>query len=82
MRLLTWNVQWCRGLDGVVDPARIAREARRLADPDVLCLQEVSVGFISLPGSHGENQVDACATTRVSRRRLRAEGEGHGHGSD
>jgi endonuclease/exonuclease/phosphatase family metal-dependent hydrolase len=25
----------------------------------VLCLQEVSVGFISLPGSHGENQVDA-----------------------
>ena len=59
MRLLTWNVQWCRGLDGVVDPARIAREARRLADPDVLCLQEISVGFISLPGSHGENQVDA-----------------------
>ena len=59
MRLLTWNVQWCRGVDGVVDPARIAREARRLADPDVFCLQEVSVGFISLPGSHGENQVDA-----------------------
>lgn len=59
MRLLTWNVQWCCGLDGVVDPARIAREARRLADPDVLCLQEISVGFISLPGSHGENQVDA-----------------------
>ena len=59
MRLLTWNVQWCRGLDGIVDPVRIAREARRLADPDVLCLQEVSVGFISLPGSHGENQVDA-----------------------
>jgi len=59
VRLLTWNVQWCRGIDGVVDPARIAREARRLADPDVLCLQEVSVGFISLPGSHGENQVDA-----------------------
>lgn len=59
MRLLTWNVQWCRGLDGIVDPARIAREARQLADPDILCLQEVSVGFISLPGSHGENQVDA-----------------------
>ena len=29
MRLLTWNVQWCRGIDGVVDPARIVREARR-----------------------------------------------------
>ena len=57
MRLLTWNVQWCRGLDGVVDPRRIVSEARRLADPDVLCLQEVSVGFADLPGSRGEDQV-------------------------
>src|SRR5690349_24771294 len=59
VRLLTWNVQWCRGVDGIVDPARIAREARRLADPDVLCLQEVSVGFADLPGSRGEDQVAA-----------------------
>lgn len=59
MRLLSWNVQWCRGIDGVVDPARIAREARRIADPDVLCLQEINVGFTDLPGSQGENQVDA-----------------------
>ena len=57
MRLLDWNVQWCRGLDGVVDPARIAREARRLADPDVLCLQEVSIGFADLPGSSGADQL-------------------------
>ena len=56
MRLLTWNVQWCRGIDGVVDPARIAREARRF-DPDVACFQEVSVGFTDLPGSRGEDQV-------------------------
>src|SRR5918911_383307 len=58
VRLLTWNVQWCRGLDGTVDPARIVREARRLADPDVLCLQEINVGFTDLPGSRGENQVE------------------------
>src|SRR5438067_2309957 len=58
MRLLTWNVQWCRGIDGVVDPARIAREARRLGDPDVVCLQEINVGFADLPGSRGENQVE------------------------
>ena len=61
MRLLSWNVQWCRGLDGVVDPARIVREARRLADPDMLCLQEVAVGFRDLPGSRGEDQVAALA---------------------
>jgi endonuclease/exonuclease/phosphatase family metal-dependent hydrolase len=58
LRLLSWNVQWCRGLDGVVDPARIVREARLLADPDVLCLQEVNAGF-ELPGSSGEDQVEA-----------------------
>lgn len=58
MRLLSWNVQWCRGLDGAVDPARIAREARRF-DPDVVCLQEVSVGFSELAGSRGEDQVAA-----------------------
>jgi endonuclease/exonuclease/phosphatase family metal-dependent hydrolase len=57
VRLLTWNVQWCRGVDGIVDPARIVREARRLADPDVLCLQEVNAGFADLPGSRGEDQV-------------------------
>jgi endonuclease/exonuclease/phosphatase family metal-dependent hydrolase len=59
VRLLTWNVQWCRGVDGKVDPARIAREARRLCDPDVICLQEISVGFTDLPGTSGEDQVAA-----------------------
>jgi len=52
VRLLSWNVQWCQGLDGTVDPSRIAGEARRIADPDVACFQEVSIGF------HGDNQVD------------------------
>jgi len=59
VRLITWNVQWCRGIDGTVDPARIAHEARRLADPDVLCLQEINVGFTDLAGANGENQVQA-----------------------
>jgi endonuclease/exonuclease/phosphatase family metal-dependent hydrolase len=58
MRLLCWNVQWCRGLDGVVDPARIAAEARRF-DADVICLQEVASNFPDLPGSKGEDQPHA-----------------------
>jgi endonuclease/exonuclease/phosphatase family metal-dependent hydrolase len=50
MRLASWSVQWCRGVDDRVDPARIAREAKRLADPDVVRLQEVAQGFAaSLP---------------------------------
>ena len=57
MRLLQWNIQWCRGTDGVVDPARIARVARELCDPDVCCFQEVAVNFPALAGSAGEDQV-------------------------
>lgn len=58
MRLLCWNVQWCRGLDGNVDPARIAAEARRV-DADVICLQEIAANFPELPGSRGEDQPHA-----------------------
>jgi len=56
MRLLQWNLQWCRGIDGVVDPARIARVARELGDPDICCFQEVAVNFPALAGSSGEDQ--------------------------
>ena len=45
MELITWNVQWCRGVDLVVDAARIVAQARRLADFDVLCLQEIADNF-------------------------------------
>ena len=58
MRLLSWNVQWCRGIDGRVDPARIAAEARRIAEPDVVCFQEIAAGFAELPGSAGEDQIE------------------------
>ncbi len=43
MKLLTWNTQWCRGLDGVVSAERIVTEARAMADFDMLCLQEIAV---------------------------------------
>ena len=58
MKLITWNVQWCRGVDGRVDPARIVRHAKAIADFDVLCLQEISNNYPDprLGASHGENQ--------------------------
>ncbi len=56
MQLLSWNIQWCRGVDGHVDPQRIARTIRVLADADVICLQEVARGFDTLAGSDGEDQ--------------------------
>ena len=63
MKLITWNVQWCRGVDTKVDPARIVKEARKLADFDVLCLQEIANNFPDprLAGSRGENQFAAIS---------------------
>lgn len=50
MKLVTWNTQWCRGLDDRVDVQRIVDGARALADFDVLCLQEIAQGFDTMPG--------------------------------
>ena len=55
MRLLSWNVQWCRGLDGNVDPGRIASQVQAMG-VDVACLQEIASNFPELPGSKGEDQ--------------------------
>ena len=60
MKLVTWNIQWCRGCDGIVDPQRIVDHALAFAggDIDVLCLQEVASNFAApaLKGSRGEDQ--------------------------
>lgn len=40
LRIMTYNVHGCRGMDGVFAPHRIARVIAR-EQPDVICLQEV-----------------------------------------
>ena len=52
MKLVTWNTQWCRGLDGTVSPQRIVEVARAMADFDVLCLQEIAQGYADMPGGY------------------------------
>ncbi len=61
MKIVSWNIQWARGCDGVVSTKRIADVVRSLGDPDVICLQEVASGFDSLPGLAGEDQVAQLA---------------------
>jgi endonuclease/exonuclease/phosphatase family metal-dependent hydrolase len=56
MKLLSWNIQWGRNAAGVVELAHTVREAKRLAEFDVLCLQEVTRGFGVLPGAPGDDQ--------------------------
>ncbi|MCP5191144.1 MAG: endonuclease/exonuclease/phosphatase family protein [Pseudomonadales bacterium] len=61
MLLLSWNIQWGRGLDGRVDLARITDTIRAMGDFDVICLQEVARNFPGLPGSAGEDQMALLA---------------------
>jgi endonuclease/exonuclease/phosphatase family metal-dependent hydrolase len=64
MKLITWNVQWCRGIDKRVDPARVVADAKRIADFDVLCLQEIADNYPDplLGGSRGEDQFALLAS--------------------
>ncbi|WP_218508833.1 endonuclease/exonuclease/phosphatase family protein [Variovorax sp. dw_308] len=61
MKLITWNTQWCRGLDGDVSPRRIVEGARAMADFDVLCLQEIAQGFDGMPGAPGDQPAELAA---------------------
>jgi endonuclease/exonuclease/phosphatase family metal-dependent hydrolase len=56
MKLITWNIQWGMGIDRRVDLARIVREARAMADFDVLCLQELSDNWPDLPSNDDADQ--------------------------
>jgi endonuclease/exonuclease/phosphatase family metal-dependent hydrolase len=56
MRVISWNIQWGRGVDGRVDLQRIVRTARALADFDVLCLQEVADNYPGLAAAGHANE--------------------------
>jgi len=56
MKLITWNIQFGVGIDGRNDLERIIVEAKRIADFDVLCLQEVADNFPELKANRGEDQ--------------------------
>lgn len=60
MNLITWNIQWGRGVDGRVDLGRIVRKAREIADFDVICMQEVADNFPA-PGLEDNDDRDQFA---------------------
>lgn len=60
--ILSWNIQYGLGVDGQVDLDRIAATCLALGDADILCLQEVSVGFGELAPAAAADQVAALAS--------------------
>ena len=56
MILITWNIQYGKGVDGRTDFARIVEVLHRLGDADVVCFQELAVNFPDLDGGAGADQ--------------------------
>ncbi|MBZ0149743.1 MAG: endonuclease/exonuclease/phosphatase family protein [Pseudorhodoplanes sp.] len=59
MRLITWNVQWGKGCDGIVDPRRIAHDVAAMGGADILCFQEMSCRFDELDGGVDQDRIFA-----------------------
>lgn len=57
MKLLSWNIQWGRNMDGDVDLQHIVQTIHQLDDFDIICLQEVAVNFPGLPGNRSDDQI-------------------------
>jgi endonuclease/exonuclease/phosphatase family metal-dependent hydrolase len=62
VKILTWNVQWFKGLDEVVDIKRVIEHARSMADFDAICMQEVAVNYRALTR---ETEPDQIKTLRA-----------------
>lgn len=61
-RVLSWNIQYGRGVDNRIDLPRIAGVIRQMADFDVICLQEICRFDDALTGDAGDqDQVEALA---------------------
>ena len=61
MKLITFNMQWGRGVDRRVSLPRIVQAAKAMADFDVLCLQEVADNYPALKGNTDMNQFASLA---------------------
>ena len=55
LTLVSWNIQYGKGVDGRIDLRRIAETVQKDGLPDVLCFQEVSRNYPST--DEGADQV-------------------------
>ncbi len=59
--IITWNIQCGKGVDEVIDLARIAAVVKALGDADVICLQEVARFDPDLDQGTGADQATLLA---------------------
>jgi len=58
MILITWNVQWCRGVDGRVDPARIVAEQGLVQVSDSGAIEQIILEVLAANGVETVIQAD------------------------
>ncbi len=56
IELVSRNIQWGPGLDGVVDLARIVDTVMAIGEADIICFQEVTRDLTALAGNDGADQ--------------------------
>jgi len=59
--LLSWNIQYGKGVDGAVDLKRIVDTARAMGPFDVFCAQELAVNIAGMGGGEDVDQTAALA---------------------
>ncbi|MGQ0675367.1 MAG: endonuclease/exonuclease/phosphatase family protein [Rhodospirillales bacterium] len=59
--LLSWNIQYGKGVDGALDLGRVVATARAMGPFDVLCVQEVAVNFAEMGGGADVDQTAQLA---------------------
>ena len=57
IKILTWNIQNGKGIDEKISLNRISHSILNICDPDIICLQEVSINCQLVDGTR-PNQVD------------------------
>jgi len=62
LTLVSWNIQYGKGVDGRIDLSRMAEVIHQDGLPDVLCLQEVSRNDPDT--ANGSDQVKYFRTTK------------------
>jgi endonuclease/exonuclease/phosphatase family metal-dependent hydrolase len=59
--IVTWNIQYGKGVDGVLDLGRIVDTVRAKGDFDVLCVQEIAVNYAEMGGGAKVDQTAQLA---------------------
>ena len=54
--VVTWNIQYGKGVDGVIDLRRMVETVQKPGPVDILCLQEVAVNFTEMGGGECVDQ--------------------------